>query len=98
MVYRAVLALSSILAIPCYAVAQSPAPEFVELAKQYQAAVNAQDAGRLAGLFAEDGLFMPPDGPTVKGPKAIQHWHEEVFKELPALEATITPTASHISG
>jgi hypothetical protein len=36
----------AIIAVPWYAVAQSPAPEFVELAKQYQAAFNAGDAAK----------------------------------------------------
>jgi uncharacterized protein (TIGR02246 family) len=96
MVYRVVLAVSAILAVPCHAVAQSPAPEFVELAKQYQAAFNAGDAAKVAGLFDEHGVFMNPDGETSTGPEAIQHVYAELFEA--ALEATITPTASHIAG
>jgi hypothetical protein len=44
------LLFSAIIAVPCYAVAQSPAVEFVELAKQYQAAFNARDAAK-SGRF-----------------------------------------------
>jgi uncharacterized protein (TIGR02246 family) len=97
MVYRRLLALVAVLAVPCHVAAQSPAPELVRLEKQYEAAINAGDAAKLAGLFAEDAVFMPPNLPAEKGPKAIQQWHEEAFKDM-TFKATITPTASEVSG
>ncbi|GAA4724000.1 DUF4440 domain-containing protein [Sphingomonas lutea] len=34
--------------------------------------IKAKDAAGIAGLYAEDGAVMPPNGPIGKGPAAIQ--------------------------
>ena len=67
MAYRRLLALVAILAVPYHVAAQSPDPELVRLEKQYEAAITAGDAAKLAGLFAEDGVFMPPNATGRKG-------------------------------
>jgi hypothetical protein len=72
------LLFSAIIAVPCCAVAQSRAPEFVELAKQYQAALMPGRLRKVGGLFAEHGLFMNPDGETSTGPEAVQHLYAEL--------------------
>jgi ketosteroid isomerase-like protein len=65
MVHRAALAVFVIL-VATHAAAQSPAPQLLELSKQYQAAVKARDAAKVAALYAEDAVLMPPDTPVVK--------------------------------
>ena len=44
--------------------------------------VNAGDWAGWAGIYAEDGFLQPPNGPTVRGRKALQAWGEA----FPALE------------
>jgi uncharacterized protein (TIGR02246 family) len=98
MVDRAVVAVFAVLALTLHAAAQSPAPQLLELSKQYQAAVKARDAGKIAAFYAEDAVLMPPDSPPVKGRKAIQQDHQKMFTESPGAELTITPLASEASG
>ena len=98
MVYRAVLAVSATLALATQAAAQSPAPQLLELSKQYQAALKARDAAKVAALYAADAVLMPPDAPAVKGRSAIQQDQARSFKESPEAELTITPVSSETSG
>ncbi len=98
MVYRAVLVLCAVLALVSHAVAQSPAPQLLEISKQYQAAVKARDAKRVAALYAEDAVLMPPDTPAIKGRNAIGQDYARNFKESPSSELTITPISSEASG
>jgi uncharacterized protein (TIGR02246 family) len=97
MVYRAVLSVVAILVFVSNAAAQSPAPQLLELDKQYTEALNARDAAKLAALYAEDAVYMPPDSPAVNGRQAIQQ-HYAGLRELPPFQATITPLASEVSG
>ena len=62
MVYRAVLAVSATLALATQAAAQSPAPQLLELSKQYQAAVKARDAAKVAALYAADAVLTGGEG------------------------------------
>ncbi len=39
-------------------------------------AVLAGDWATVAGFYAEDAVFMPPNEPAVEGRAAIQAWHE----------------------
>jgi ketosteroid isomerase-like protein len=97
MVHRAALAVFVIL-VATHAAAQSPAPQLLELSKQYQAAVKARDAAKVGALYAEDAVLMPPDTPVVKGRNAIQQDQARSFKESPEAELTITPVSSETSG
>ena len=85
MVYRAMLAGCLILALATHAAAQSPAPQLLELSKQYQTAVKARDAAKVAALYAEDAVLMPPDTPAVKGRSAIQQDQAGASKSRPRL-------------
>jgi uncharacterized protein (TIGR02246 family) len=62
------------------AVAAQGAPDGAKLAAAYAEAFNARDAAKVARLYAEDGVWMPPDAPMVKGRAAI----ETALKELMA--------------
>ena len=42
----------------------------------------------MAATYTEDGMFMPPNGPSVRGRAAIEAW----FKAFPPMsEITVTP-------
>ena len=71
-----------ILALATHAAAQSPAPQLLELSKQYQTAVKARDAAKVAALYAEDAVLMPPDTPAVKGRSAIQQDQARSFQRV----------------
>ena len=78
--------------------AQVSASPLAELDKQYEAALNARDAAKVAALFAEDAVYVPPGMAALSGPKAIQEHHATIFKEMPVFDATNTPMASELSG
>ncbi len=40
--------------------------------ESWAAAANADDWGGLAALYTEDAVLMPPNGPAVQGPAAIE--------------------------
>jgi ketosteroid isomerase-like protein len=52
-------------------------PVLDKLEAEFVTAFNAKDAAKLASFYAEDGVLMPPGGPTIKGRAAI----EAVFKK-----------------
>jgi ketosteroid isomerase-like protein len=43
------------------------------------AAVNASDYGRLLGVWADDGVLMPPTHPAVRGRAALEDHFRAVF-------------------
>lgn len=78
---------------------QSPPPEPVSLPDEDRTAVSAMhdafrdaliagDFATLAGMYTENGVLMPPNGPAVEGRANIQTWGEAFPK---VTEATITP-------
>ena len=46
--------------------------EYQKLPQQWQDAYNTGDASKVAALYLEDGMRMPPDMPIVKGRAAVQ--------------------------
>ena len=50
--------------------------ELREISREWDKHFNSGDAARLAALYAEDAVSMPPNSPTLKGRKAL----EEDFK------------------
>jgi ketosteroid isomerase-like protein len=58
----------------------SDAESFVE---EYLSTFNAADPVALAGLYAEDGLVLPPSGGLVRGREAIQkYWSGSTRRSL----------------
>jgi uncharacterized protein (TIGR02246 family) len=47
-------------------------PTLNKLAAEFEAAFNAGDAAKVASMYAEDGVAMPPNAPMVKGRSAIE--------------------------
>ena len=52
--------------------------------------VKAKDAAAIAGLYAEDGAVMPPNGPIGKGRDAIQKTWASMMG-TPGFDLTFTP-------
>jgi len=72
-------------------------PALNKLAADYQAAYNAGDAAKLASMYADDAIVMPPDEPMVKGRSAIE---ARLKSEMKKAKTTIklSPSESAISG
>jgi uncharacterized protein (TIGR02246 family) len=47
-------------------------PTLNKLAAEFEAAFNAGDAAKVASMYAEDAVAMPPNEPMVKGRSAIE--------------------------
>jgi uncharacterized protein (TIGR02246 family) len=71
-------------------------PVLDKITADYAAAYNAKDAAKVAALYAEDALVMPPNEPMVKGRANIQARLQRELKENVTLQ--LTPTESTISG
>lgn len=70
-----------------------PSPALEKLAAEFVAAFNAKDAAKVAALFAEDGMLLPPDVPLIKGRPEIERFYKKLFEtnvgtlKLTSLEA-----------
>jgi uncharacterized protein (TIGR02246 family) len=62
--------------------AGSGAPDANRLLTAYAEAFNANDAAKLASLFAEDTILMPPDNAIIKGRAAVEAAYRARFAEL----------------
>jgi uncharacterized protein (TIGR02246 family) len=72
-------------------------PALDKLAKEFMAAFNAKDAAKVAALYAEDAVLMPPDTPIVKGRAGIEaHYKREFQQGVSNLQ--LRPTESAITG
>lgn len=67
------------------AATQKADPAVVKIADAYVAAVKARDAAKIAELYAEDAIEMPPYQKPIKGRAAIRNHYEQQFKEMPEL-------------
>ena len=71
-------------------------PVLNKLAADFQAAYNAKDAARVASLYAEDAVMMPPGETMVKGRSAIEARFRRDMQQNVTLK--ISPTESAIIG
>lgn len=72
-------------------------PALNKLAADWAAAFNAKDAAKVASLYAEDAVLMPPNQPMVKGRANIEaHWRGQIQQGGTNLQ--LTPVESAISG
>jgi uncharacterized protein (TIGR02246 family) len=63
---------------------------------QFLAGFNAGDAAALGGLYAEDAIQMPPDGPANEGREAIVQSLTDFFGEFTATQtATVDEVGVH---
>ncbi len=72
-------------------------PALNKLAADWAAAFNAKDAAKIASLYADDAVLMPPNQPMVKGRADIEaHWKGQIQQGGTNLQ--LTPVESAISG
>jgi uncharacterized protein (TIGR02246 family) len=92
------LAASLLLLAGCQSVSDSrprrelDAPQREELRQvsaEWDRLFNTADTAKLASLYAEDAVSMPPNSPTVQGRKAIQAEFEAFFASNAAHHETI---------
>ncbi|WP_245259146.1 DUF4440 domain-containing protein [Salinarimonas rosea] len=57
---------------------------------EYEAAFNAGDAGRVAGLYAEDAIVLPPDYPVVETREGVESYVSELLEQRQAADLAIT--------
>lgn len=55
-------------------------PVIVKVADAYVAATKARDAAKIAELYTEDALEMPPNQKPVQGRASIRQYYEQQFK------------------
>jgi uncharacterized protein (TIGR02246 family) len=67
-----------------------------KITADFAAAYNAKDAAKVAGMYAQDAVVMPPNEPMVKGRAAIEARLQQEMKE--GLKLQLTPTESAIAG
>jgi uncharacterized protein (TIGR02246 family) len=79
-------------------------PTLNKLAAEFEAAFNAGDAAKVASMYAEDGVVMPPNEPMVKGRSAIEAaLKKEMAKgkvtlKLSPFHSAITGDSAHEAG
>jgi uncharacterized protein (TIGR02246 family) len=72
-------------------------PALNKLAAEWAAAFNAKDAAKIALLYTDDAVVMPPNQPMVKGRANIEtHFKGEIQKGATNLK--LNPFESAISG
>ncbi len=79
-------------------------PTLNKLAAELEAAFNAGDAAKVASMYAEDGVAMPPNEPMVKGRSAIEAALKKdmakgkVTLKLSPFHSAITGDSAHEAG
>lgn len=80
--------------------AQKADPAIVKVADAYVAAVKARDAAKVAELYAENAVEMPPHQKPIRGRDNIRKHYEQQFKD-PGAEfsgVTLQRTEARVSG
>jgi len=72
-------------------------PAMDKIAKEYMAAFNAKDAAKLAAMYADDAVLMPPNHALVKGRASIEAYFTQDFRQG-AMTLQLRPTESAIAG
>jgi len=72
-------------------------PILNKLAADFATAYNAKDAAKVASMYAEDAVVMPPNEPMLTGRTAIEARLKKEMQESP-VTIGLTPTESSTSG
>jgi uncharacterized protein (TIGR02246 family) len=67
-----------------------------QVAREMEAAFRTKDAAKLASMYANDAVLMPPNQEMVKGRAAIEAWFREPMGRLASVK--ITPARTNVSG
>jgi uncharacterized protein (TIGR02246 family) len=73
-------------------------PTLNKLAAEFEAAVNAGDAAKVAAMYADDAVVMPPNEPMVKGRSAIEARFKKMMKQEGKISLKLSPFHSEIAG
>lgn len=68
-----------------------------DVLKQIIAADNAMDVDRIASLYEEDAINLPPNGPAVQGRAAIKERYRSGFAQA-KLELSFISEETHVGG
>jgi uncharacterized protein (TIGR02246 family) len=91
MLFAVVLVLST-LGQPAHAQGTA-APAIDRIIGEFVDTFNARDLTKLASLYADDAVWMPPNSPLIKGHAAIEAAFKERFKGPGILKFTSTTSA-----
>jgi uncharacterized protein (TIGR02246 family) len=69
------------------------APAIDRIIAEFVDTFNARDLTKLASLYADDAVWMPPNSPMIKGHGAIEAAFKERFKGPGVLKFTSTTSA-----
>ena len=94
----AIVMVAFVAAASVPAGAQNVSAPLLDRTKQFVAAVKAKDAAKVAACYAEDAVWMQPNGPRVTGQKAIQDQARRLFQDSEGADLELTPLASQVSG
>lgn len=72
-------------------------PTLDKITVEFMAAFNAKDAAKVASLYTDDGVLMPPNQPMVKGRENIEAYWRGAF-EQGVTGLRLRPIDSAISG
>lgn len=91
-------ALSLVVLITGSAHAQGKTdPALDKVAREFADAFNAKDAARVAALYTDDAVLMPPNLPAVRGRADIEAYYKAGFAQ-PMGRLMLQPVESSVAG
>jgi uncharacterized protein (TIGR02246 family) len=72
--------------------------EIAAVNRAFEEAVRKGDADRLAQLYTQDAIALPPDGPFVKGRDAIRDLWGSVIRDLALRDVALQTVDLEVSG
>ena len=89
--------IATALAVTVMVQGQGKIDPAIKTAPAWEAAFNAKDAAKIAALYAEDAVVMPPNQAPVKGRANIEaHWKSEI--QQGGTNVKLNPVESAVSG
>lgn len=82
---------------PAAAAAAAEPSALAQLQKEWAAAANAKDSAKIASLYAEDAVLMPPNASVVNGRAAIQAFWKGMLDQG-ARDISLATIAGAVSG
>jgi uncharacterized protein (TIGR02246 family) len=52
-----------------------------KLDTEYVAAFNAKDLDKMATMYSDNSVFMPPNAPTLRGKEPLREFYKEMFSK-----------------
>jgi uncharacterized protein (TIGR02246 family) len=64
----------------------------------FEEAARKSDANRMASLYTQDAMALPPDGPVVKGRENIKHMWASAMKQMGLKDVKLDTLDLEIAG